>query len=47
MRRVMMGYAGELLFYYAEDGSFDSLEICRHWSPYTPAMEPGKDYWIS
>lgn len=50
MKRIMMGYAGELFFYYATDGgpfTFDGLEIIKHWSPYTPAMEPGKDYWIA
>lgn len=47
--RIMMGYAGELMFYYRmEEGSkeFVGLEILKHWSPYTPAMEPGKDYWL-
>lgn len=49
MRRIMMGYAGELLFYYAPDGSpftFDGLEIVSVWGPYTPRMELGKDYWV-
>lgn len=45
MRRFMNSYGGELLFWMDGDGKIDGLEILRHWSPYTPAMEPGKEYW--
>ena len=47
MKRIMMGYAGELLFYLDDSGKPIGLEIVRHWSPYTPRMEPGKEYQIS
>lgn len=45
MRRFMNGYAGELIFWLNEANKPIGLEILRHWSPYTPAMEPGKIYW--
>lgn len=47
MKRVLMGYAGELLFYLDDDGKPFGLEIVRHWSPFTPRMELGKEYWVS
>ena len=40
----MMGYGGELIFWLDDAGKPVGLEILRHWSPYTPAMEPGKVY---
>lgn len=39
----MMGYAGTLIF-WLDDKKIVGLEILDHWSPYTPAMEPGKEY---
>jgi hypothetical protein len=43
----MMGYGGTLLFWLDDAGNPVGLEILAHWSPYTPAMEPGKEYLVS
>lgn len=42
----MMGYAGELIFWLDDAGKPIGLEILKHWSPYTPRMEPGKVYHL-
>lgn len=42
-----MGYAGSLIFWLDEADRPTGLEILAHWSPYTPAMEPGKVYQLS
>jgi len=42
----MMGYGGTLIFWLDAEGRPTGLEIISHWSPYTPAMEPGKIYCL-
>lgn len=45
MRKFMMGYGGTLIFWLDDAGNPTELEILAHWSPYTPAMECGKEYF--
>lgn len=43
----MAGYGGTLIFWLDDAGSPVGLEILDHWSPFTPTMEPGKEYFTS
>jgi len=45
MRLFMNGYAGALIFWLDDAGKPVGLEILSDWSPYTPPMEPGREYW--